>query len=125
MYEKEQNGLLESQIKDLQITKSDETLDRYDMNKITKFIEEKFSDLPTTLLNSKISQLRVLLCSIFPGGLLLGANGYSHTDMSPFFQSILDLQGDTVTIAGEGGITLVKPVRRRSLVLTSLNPLIC
>ncbi len=83
---------------------SDETLERYDVNKIITVINEKFANLPQTLLGSNLSQLRTLLISIFPSGLRLGANGYSHTEINPLFQVMLEAQGDSVTIGGEAGI---------------------
>ncbi len=111
---KEQNGMLEKKIESIQFTKNDELLDKYDLEPITKFVETKLTDLPKTFGVSikkdpepDLGQIRMLLCSIFPSGMPYGRNGYSNTEISPFYRAILDLQpqnSNLVSFGGEGGI---------------------
>lgn len=111
---KEQNKILEEKISIIQFTKNDELLDKYDLAPITKFVETKLTDLPKTFETSMkkdpepdLGQIRMLLCSIFPSGMPYGRNGYSNTEISPFYRAILDLQpnnSDLVSLGGEGGI---------------------
>ncbi|MDO8472125.1 MAG: hypothetical protein Q7S64_03210, partial [bacterium] len=101
---KEQNKLLEDKIKVVQIAKDDELLTKYNLEKITDFIQEKLNNVAETFATSTLHQIRVLLCSIFPSGMPYGRNGYSNTPISPFYSAILDLQKPIVTFGGEGGI---------------------
>lgn len=63
---KEQNKLIEEQIANIQVTKDDALLAKYNLEAIIKFMKEKFNNLGTTYQMSNLSQIRVLLCSIFP-----------------------------------------------------------
>ena len=66
---KEQNKLIEGQISNVQITKDDALRAKYNLELIVKFMRDKFSNLGKTYQMSSLSQLRVLLCSIFPSGM--------------------------------------------------------
>lgn len=101
---KEQNKMLEEKIKLIQYAKNDELLEKYNLELITKFIERKLSNVAETFAESKLKQVRVLLCSIFPGGMPYGRNGFVNTSISPFYQAILDVQHTGIPSGGEGGI---------------------
>ena len=108
---KEQNIMLEGKIKSIQFTKNDDLLEKYNLEPITKFVETKLTDLPKTFEESikkdpepDLGQIKMLLCSIFPSGMPYGRNGYSNTQISPFYRAILDLQSNPVSFGGEGGI---------------------
>ena len=111
---KEQNNMLEEKIKTIQFSKNDELLEKYNLELINKFVEIKLTDLPKMFEDSlksepeiKLKQIQTLLCSIFPSGMLYGKNGYSNTEISPFFRAILDLQPknpDLISFGGESGI---------------------
>ena len=108
---KEQNNMLEEKIKSIKFTKNDELLDKYNLAPITKFVETKLTDLPKTFESSMkkdpepdLGQIRMLLCSIFPSGMPYGRNGYSNTQISPFFRAILDLQPKNSNLVSFGGL---------------------
>lgn len=85
---KEQNKLIEEQIASVQMAKDDALLEKYNLEKIVKFMQEKFANLGVTYQLSTLSQIKVLLCSIFPSGLLWSYPGLSNTKISPLYQSI-------------------------------------
>jgi site-specific DNA recombinase len=95
---KEQNKLLEEKIKAIQAAKNDTIIEKYNLEKITQFIQNKFTNLTKTLASSDLERKRVLMCSIFPQGLHWSYPGYSNTQISPFYRSFLDLQGEQVRI---------------------------
>ena len=94
---KEQNSHLEEKIKEIQIAKNDVLINKYNLEAITKFIKQKFDNLTQTYLDSDLEQKRVLMCSIFPLGVLWSYPGYSNTKISPFYQAILDIEKPSVS----------------------------
>ena len=112
---KEQNKLIEEQILSLQIAKSDESLAKYNLESIVNFMQEKFNNLGKTYQMSNLSQIRVLLCSIFPSGMLWSYPGYSNTTISPLYQSIRMFEDDSVTSGGGGGIRTHESSKGRRL----------
>ena len=106
--------MLEEKIKSIQFSKNDELLEKYNLELITEFVKTKLTNLPKMFEDSlksepeiKLKQVQTLLCSIFPLGMPYGKNGYSNTEISPFFRAILDLQPknhDLISFGGEGGI---------------------
>jgi site-specific DNA recombinase len=99
---REQNKLIEDQIASIQITKDDALLAKYNLQDIVKFMVDKFSNLGTTYQMSNLQQIRVLLCSIFPDGLLWSYPGYLNTKISPIYQSIRIFETDGVSFSAEG-----------------------
>lgn len=89
---KEQNKIVEDKIKDLIMVKKDELLNKYNLEEITQFIKDKFVNLPDTYKKSTVGQIRVLLGSIFPRGLVWDYQGYSNSYISAFYQSFLDIK---------------------------------
>lgn len=85
---KEQNKLIEDQVAAVQVTKDDALLAKYNLESIVKFMKDKFGNLPQTYQMSTLSQIRVLLCSIAPSGLVWGYPGFLNTKISPIYQSI-------------------------------------
>ena len=100
---KEQNRLIETRIKDIQITKDEALISKYNLEAITKFIKDKFANIAKTYDESDLEQKRVLLCSIFDLGLLWGYPGYSNTKISPYYQAIRDLDSSEVSFSAPGG----------------------
>jgi site-specific DNA recombinase len=98
---KEQNKVLEEKIKCIQTAKSDTVIEKYNLEKITLLIHSKFTNLTKTLASSDLERKRVLMCSIFPQGLHWSYPGYSNTQISPFYRSFLDLQGQQVRIGAD------------------------
>ena len=76
---KEQNKLVEARIKDIQSTKNDELLEKYNLESISKFVKDKFENLVETFEKSDLNEIRTLTCSIFPSGVVWAPNGYSNT----------------------------------------------
>lgn len=99
---KEQNAILEEKIIAAHAAKSDELIDKYDINAIIGFIKKKIANLPQTYSESNLSQLRCLLGSIFLSGFNWDYPGCSNTKISPLYQPILD-SGDGVVNDGGGG----------------------
>ncbi len=85
---KEQNKLIEDQIASVQMSKDDALLEKYNLEKIVKFMQDKFANLGKTYQLSTLSQIKVLLCSIFPSGLVWSYPGLSNSNISPLYQSI-------------------------------------
>ena len=99
---KEQNKLIEEQIASIQITKDDALLAKYNLEAIVKFMKEKFENLGTTYQMSNLSQIRVLLCSIFPSGMVWSYPGLSNTEISPLYQSIRRFENEGIRPCAEG-----------------------
>ncbi|HET8669416.1 MAG TPA: recombinase family protein, partial [Candidatus Saccharimonadales bacterium] len=93
---KEQNKLLEDKIKSIQTAKSDTIIEKYNLEAITDFIQQKFTDLNNTFAASLLKQKRVLMCSIFPQGLSWGYPGYSNTQISPFYRCLMEVEENNV-----------------------------
>lgn len=87
---------IEEKIRALQIAKNDDLLLKYNLEAITKFIKNKLGNLTQTYIDSTLEQKRILLCSIYPSGLHWGENGYSNTQISKFYRSILGIQTDSI-----------------------------
>ncbi|MGH9857206.1 MAG: recombinase family protein, partial [Acidobacteriota bacterium] len=98
---KEQNKLLEEKIKAIQAAKNDAVIEKYNLEAISKFIEDKFQNLNDTFTTSDLERKRVLMCSIFPKGLRWSYPGYSNTHFSPFYRSFLELQGPKVQFGAD------------------------
>ncbi len=103
---KEQNKILEEKIGAIQTAKDVATIEKYNLEAITQFIQDKFTNLNNTYEEADLERKRVLLCSIFPKGLAWSYPGYSNTQISPFYQCFLDIQNGKVKIgAGYGTLT--------------------
>ena len=70
------------------MTKDDALLAKYNLEAIVKFMKEKFTNLGRTYQLSTLQQIRVLLCSIFPSGMLWSYPGFLNTEISPIYQQI-------------------------------------
>ena len=101
---KEQNKIVEEKIKTLQVAKNDELLEKYNLEDITKFVKNKFTNLAQTYTESSLAVKRTLLCSIYPSGLQWAGNGYSNTKISPFYTSLLNIQLNSVPFGSADGI---------------------
>ena len=103
---KEQNAVIEEQIIAAQAAKSDELIDKYDINAINAFIKAKISNLPLTYTTSQelkeLSQIRCLLGAIFMSGFTWDYPGCSHRGISPIYQEILDIEKEGVQISSAG-----------------------
>jgi site-specific DNA recombinase len=97
---KEQNKLIEDQITTVQMAKDDALVAKYNLEAIIKFMRDKFANLGRTYQMSSLSQLRVLLCSIFPSGMTWSYPGLYNTKISPIYQSIRMFETDSVSFSG-------------------------
>ncbi len=93
---KEQNKVLEEKIKSVQAAKNDSVIEKYNLEAISKFIKDKFTNLNDTYENADLERKRVLMCSIFPTGLRWAYPGLVNTQLSPFYRSLLDVQQSEV-----------------------------
>ena len=64
----------------------------------------KIKNLGRTNESINLSEIRVLLCSIFPYGMVWSYPGYSNTKISTVYQSIRMFENDSITSGGRGGI---------------------
>ncbi len=55
-------------------------------------MKNKFVHLSLTYNDSELPQKKTLLCSIFPSGVPWCYSGYSNTEISPYYQAILNFQ---------------------------------
>lgn len=86
----EQKALLEKKMAKAQVAKADSTLDKYDINKLVAFIKETLSNLGETYRQSKVSQAKALLGSIFPSGLSYNQDGTLNHEINPMYQFIFN-----------------------------------
>lgn len=103
---KEQNKIIEEQITVIQMTQDDALLEKYNLESIVGFMKEKLADLGKTYQESDISQIRVLLSSIFPSGLAWSYPDYSNTYISPLYQSIVDFETSCSTFGDPNVLSL-------------------
>lgn len=97
-------------------SKDDELFGKYNLEAIVSFMKEKFANLGTTYQLSNLSQIRVLLCSIFPSGLTWEYPGLSNTPISPIYQSIRGFGPLSIgSGAGRGSRTHMKNYPQRFL----------
>ena len=113
---KDQNKLLEEKIKGIQTAKSDAIIEKYNLEAITNFIQQKFTDLNKTFTTSLLKQKRVLMCSIFPQGLNWSYPGYSNTKISPFYLCLMEVERSKV-LPGTPGGNRTPDLELRSLLL--------
>ena len=97
---KEQNKTVEGKIQAIQITKSDNMIQKYNLEAITTFVKTKLGNITQTYLESSLQQKRVLLCSIFPSGLHWDGKAYLNTVISEFYTPIMALQKVPVQFGG-------------------------
>lgn len=91
---REQNKLIEDQIVAIHVASNDELVEKYNLEAIVNFMKDKFANLGKTYQLSNLSQIRVLLCSIFPSGLTWSYPGLSNSEISPLYQSIRRFEQD-------------------------------
>lgn len=101
---KEQNKIIESKILKAQIIKDDTTIDKYNIDKVTSFIKTMLADLGETYKKSNISQIKVLLGSIFPSGVAWRENGTLNHRISPIYHAIINFDNGGIPSGGGGGI---------------------
>lgn len=85
---KEQNAIIEDKLIRAQIVKEDSIIDKYDIDKITDFMRTMLADLGETYRKSSLSQIKVLLGSIFSSGLAWSYNGTLNHKINPIYQEI-------------------------------------
>ena len=99
---KEQNALLEDQLKRVYDAKDETVLEKYKLEDIADFMHAKFEDWNKTYLDASLEQKKILLCSTFPEGMLWTYPGLSNTKISPFYRAFLDIErGDNFSGARE------------------------
>lgn len=101
---KEQNKILEEKIKDIQFTKNDELIEKYNLEKIVEFVKGKLTDLPETYRNSDLGQKRILLGSIFSSGLIYTGNDYLNPEINKYYSALFDLSKPSVCFGSAKGI---------------------
>jgi hypothetical protein len=97
---KEQNSLIEEKVKAIFVAKDDDLIEKYNLEKISDFVQKKLGNLPTTFEKSDLGQKKMLLGSIYPLGLPWDENGYSNLQISQFYSSILTVQKDSKSFGG-------------------------
>lgn len=93
---KEQNAMIEEKMIRAQVVKEDATIDKYNIDALTAFIKTLLADLGETYKRSDISQIRVLLGSIFPTGLAWNYEGTLNHTISPIYQAICTFDGSAI-----------------------------
>ncbi len=87
-----------------QIAKDDTVLEKYTIDAVTSFIKTILADLGKTYKRSNITQLKVLLGSIFPTGMAWSYNGTLNHTISPIYQSIRTFREDAAPSGVDDGI---------------------
>ena len=101
---------MEEKIKAIYAAKNDIALEKYNLEAISKFIEDKFTNLNKTFATSDLERKRALMCWIFLKGLMWSYPGYSNTLIGPFYKCYLDLQGKQVR-SGAAEASLLEPFK--------------
>jgi hypothetical protein len=96
-----------------QVVKDDSMIEKYNIDKLTSFIKTMLADLGETYKKSNISQLRVLIGSIFPSGLSWNYDGTLNHKISPIYQTIRTFDGSVIPLGTPSGtrsgpISLIK-----------------
>jgi hypothetical protein len=94
---KEQTAVIESQIGRALIVKEDATFDNYNIDALTSFLKTLLADLGVTYKRSNISQVKVLLSSIFLKELAWDYNGGLNSQISPIYQAIRRFDDTTIS----------------------------
>ena len=109
---KEQNKVLEEKIAAIQVTKYDDLINKYNLEKIVKFVEKKFVNLSQTYLDADLQEKRTLLCSIFPSGLAWGQNALSNTEINQCYSAIMDIDNVKISFgSAKGSRTLLTTLK--------------
>lgn len=99
---KEQNTMIEEKLIAAHASKSDELVEKYDINKLLMFLQGKLTDLPKTYSKSvedkKMRQVHSLISTIFMSGFNWAYPGISDYQISPSYQEILDADQPGVQI---------------------------
>lgn len=98
---KEQNTILEDKMLQAQIVKDEATMDRYNIDAVTDFIKTLLADLGETYKRSNLSQIKVLLGSIFPTGVAWNYDGTLNRSISPIYQAIRTFSNDSLGPSAE------------------------
>lgn len=98
---KEQNKMLEEKVKAIQAAKNETVIEKYNLEAISQFIQEKFTNLNKTFTTSDLERKRVLMCSLFPKGMRWSYPGFVNTQISPFYRSFLDVQNPKVQFGAD------------------------
>lgn len=101
---KEQNGIIEDKIIKAQITKDDTAVDKYNIDAITSFTKTLLADFGEAYRRSTISQLKMLISSVFLGQVAWNYTGTLDCTISPLYQYIRDFSGDTAPSGAGDGI---------------------
>ena len=113
---KEQNSIIEERIKDVQVTKNDQILEKYNLEEAVKFVDEKLSSLGFTYKDSSLEQKKVLLGSIYPSGMAWDYPGISNQSISPLYQAILNYCGESIHVGEPRGIRTPNQYLKRVLL---------
>ncbi len=100
---KEQSKIIENKIANVEIVLSDTLFDKYSINEVTQFMEDKFSDLGKTYETSDQGERRVLLGSIAPSGLHWYDSGLSNREIGGLYRSILDVENTHFALSSPEG----------------------
>ncbi len=101
---KEQNKLIEGQIKAVHASKDQTVIEKYNLETVIRFVYAKFGDLNETYLTASLEQKKFLLSSIYPAGLVWTYPGISNSGISPYYRDCLDVRDRGVNIGAPGGI---------------------
>lgn len=93
---KSQNAVIENQLAQAYIAKDDATLDKYNIDDVVTFIKTLLADLAETYRRSSLSQLKVLLSSIYPSGIVWNYDAGYNTKVSPLYQAIQTFSNQTI-----------------------------
>ncbi len=100
---KEQNSIIEEKITMAYIVKDDANLEKYNVNALTDFIKTILADLGETYRRSSIGQLKVLLGSVYPGGIAWDYSGTLDPSISPIYQHIRTFSNEVIQSGAVNG----------------------
>lgn len=99
----EQSKEIKDKLATAQIVLNATTFEKYNIDDICAFLEEKFKNLGETYRNSNLGERRVLLVSIAPKGLRWQYSGYSKREIGSEYQAILDIEKTHFALSDPSG----------------------
>jgi site-specific DNA recombinase len=101
----EQNKLIEEKMIAAQNAKNDAFIDKFNIDKITKFVEDKATNLEATYTNPKndLIFIRSFIRSIFMSGFKWSYPGCSNDRLSPPYQALRDIEKNPLPFGDPSG----------------------
>ena len=117
---KEQNKIIEHKVKLVQTANSDGVLEKYNVEDVTNFISSHLRHPAQTYVKSDkqhdLQQIRMLISSIFPSGMVWSQNSLLNSPISEFYSAITDFKKASVAFGGPEEIRTPDPLLAKQVL---------